>query len=473
MLKKIFSIFIISVALFCFCFDVKAYEFIDQKNSNRVIEKINEIYEIKEQYELLAGEYETKPMPVKNMAYWWPVGSTETTLENDKLFAKGDPSSIIITSSFDSEEEFRTSTHKAIDIASSTGQVNYDNVIASKAGTVVYPTNSSQISYEDNGYYGNTDGGGLGNYVIIQHSDGLYTYYGHLAKDSITVMEGDTVLAGQVIGKIGHSGSSTGPHLHFEIRTSRNAGTQLNPLNYVSTSDPRPLISASDGFSLTTTTLTKEEFVSKMNDYCTRTNNNAFCNNFASKAEEIYDASIKNNVNPELVVVTAGTEQGWTNCGTTNNYWGIGISNGNGCAAGPRYASMSEGVAGYASVLSAYQEGGSMDSFIRTRYQERLEAGADPNGIGLPGTYAGMQMVYSSLGSHVYGSAGEGGYYYMDPDRAGVTTIYSTHQEFLDNCYNAGGEHSSGLAVTAWEQSRYTIWQMQGKNSLRQAIFGL
>ena len=132
-----------------------------------------------------------------------------------------------------------------------------------------------------------------------------------------------------------------------------------------------------------------------------------------------------------------------------------------------------------------------MANFIKSTYESRKAAGADLNGIGLPGTYAGMQMIYSSLGKHEYGSSGAGGYYYMDPDRAGVKTIYSTHQEFVEKClnagvttiykthtefltkcYNAGGEHALGQPVTAWEQSRYTIFQMQGKNNLRQKIFG-
>lgn len=435
---------------------------------------MREIYTAKEQYEELAGEQEkTEEIhEVKSVSYWWPIGSLETTEENGKLFAKGDPSTIKVTSQFNNEESFRTATHKGIDIGSSTGNVNYDNVIAVNSGVVVYPTSKSQISFDDNGYYGNKDGGGYGNYVIIQHSDGNYSYYAHLAKDSITVMAGDTVERGQVIGKLGHSGSSTGPHLHFEMRTSRNKGTELNPLNYVKAEEPRPLFTVVDGFSLTTTTFTREEFIVKMKDYCNRTNHVNFCNNFAANAGEIYDASISSGVNPELVVVTAGTEQSFKNCGTTNNFWGIGISNGKGCSSGPRYATIADGVKGYAEVLARYQEGGSMANYIIKTYNDRLAAGADPNGIGLPGTYAGMQMIYSYLGKHEYGSRGAGGYYYMDPDRSSVTTIYATHEEFVEKCLNAGGEHAAGKPVTAWEQSRYTIFQMQGKLSKRQEIFG-
>lgn len=476
MYKKILNIFVI-VMLLSLNFDcVLAYDFSNENNKKRVNDMIDEIYDAKEQYEDLAGVYTSTDDVLYNSSnnlYWWPIGSESVEEINGKTFAKGDPTSITITSSFASDEEFRSSPHKGLDIASSKGTVGYDNVIAANSGVVVYPVKKEQTMFQDNGYLGNTDGGGFGNYVVIQHSDGNYTYYGHLAYDSITVTAGDTVERGQVIAKLGHSGNSTGPHLHFEMRTSRSVGTEVNPLNYVNPKEPRPLVASTDGFSLTTTTLTKEEFTSKMKDYCTRTKNSAFCNNFASKAEEIYDASLKNNVNPELVVVTAGTEQGFKSCGTTNNYWGIGISNGKGCSAGPHYSSISEGIAGYANVIASYQEGGSRANFITNTYNSRLKAGADPNGIGLPGTYVGMQMIYSYLGKHEYGSSGAGGFYYMDPDRAGVTTIYKTHTEFLTKCYNAGGEHALGQPVTAWEQSRYTIFQMQGKNNLRQKIFGL
>jgi hypothetical protein len=65
-------------------------------------------------------------------------------------------------------------------------------------------------------------GGGFGNYVKIVHADGKSTYYAHLMKGSLAVSKGQEVKCGQLLGKVGSSGYSTGPHLHFESRYSNN-----------------------------------------------------------------------------------------------------------------------------------------------------------------------------------------------------------------------------------------------------------
>lgn len=58
--------------------------------------------------------------------------------------------------------------------------------------------------------------GGYGNCVIIRHINGMETYYGHMSR--IHVEQGEWVTAGQIIGLVGNTGHSTGPHLHFETR---------------------------------------------------------------------------------------------------------------------------------------------------------------------------------------------------------------------------------------------------------------
>jgi len=59
-----------------------------------------------------------------------------------------------------------------------------------------------------------------GNYIVIRHNSSVATLYGHLAKGSVTVKAGDSVLQGQAIGRLGSSGASNGPHLHFEVLDS-------------------------------------------------------------------------------------------------------------------------------------------------------------------------------------------------------------------------------------------------------------
>jgi len=61
--------------------------------------------------------------------------------------------------------------------------------------------------------------GGYGNYIVIKHSNGTQTLYAHNSKNNVSF--GDTVKQGEVIGLVGSTGKSTGPHLHFEIRGAR------------------------------------------------------------------------------------------------------------------------------------------------------------------------------------------------------------------------------------------------------------
>jgi murein DD-endopeptidase MepM/ murein hydrolase activator NlpD len=70
--------------------------------------------------------------------------------------------------------------------------------------------------------------GGYGKLVVVKHKDGVTTHYGHL--NSIAVQPGSSVKAGEIIGAVGSTGRSTGPHLHLEFRRD---GKALNPQNFL------------------------------------------------------------------------------------------------------------------------------------------------------------------------------------------------------------------------------------------------
>ncbi|MFJ5547321.1 M23 family metallopeptidase [Streptomyces sp. NPDC093225] len=74
-------------------------------------------------------------------------------------------------------------------------------------------------------------GGAYGNNIVIKMHDGTYTQYGHLS--SIQVHVGQTVVPGQQIGLSGSTGNSSGPHLHFEARTSPEYGSDIDPVAYL------------------------------------------------------------------------------------------------------------------------------------------------------------------------------------------------------------------------------------------------
>ncbi|MEV0170499.1 transglycosylase family protein [Streptomyces sp. NPDC050803] len=73
--------------------------------------------------------------------------------------------------------------------------------------------------------------GSFGYQVVVRHADGRYSQYAHLS--AISVKSGQQVGAGQRIGRSGSTGNSTGPHLHFEVRTGPGFGTDIDPVAYL------------------------------------------------------------------------------------------------------------------------------------------------------------------------------------------------------------------------------------------------
>ncbi|MCS6958482.1 MAG: peptidoglycan DD-metalloendopeptidase family protein [Pseudanabaenaceae cyanobacterium SKYGB_i_bin29] len=88
-------------------------------------------------------------------------------------------------------------------------------------GTPIYAAQTGTVIWAD--WYG-----GYGNTIVIDHSNGIATLYAHL--QSVYVQPGETVERGQVIGEVGSTGFSTGPHLHFELRVQ---GEPIDPAPYL------------------------------------------------------------------------------------------------------------------------------------------------------------------------------------------------------------------------------------------------
>ena len=94
---------------------------------------------------------------------------------------------------------------------------------AGPVGMPVYATGNGSISAADYNF------NGYGNHVIINHGFGYKTCYAHLSR--LAVREGDIVARGAIIGYLGSTGKSTGPHLHYEVRYHNRA---VNPVNFFS-----------------------------------------------------------------------------------------------------------------------------------------------------------------------------------------------------------------------------------------------
>lgn len=101
-------------------------------------------------------------------------------------------------------------------------QITHGGVdLAAKAGVPVYATRSGVVVYAE--YYG-----GNGNYVFLDHMDGYQSSYLHMQK--YVVKPGQVVSAGQLVGYVGSTGASTGPHLHFGVKYN---GAYVDPENYM------------------------------------------------------------------------------------------------------------------------------------------------------------------------------------------------------------------------------------------------
>lgn len=140
------------------------------------------------------------------------AGGDSTVKKGNTNFIWPCPASGRISSAFgdrNSPTEGASTNHKGIDIPAPSGS----SIVAAADGKVVIST----YSYS------------AGNYIMIDHGGGLTTVYMHCSQ--LLVKEGETVKQGQTIAKVGSTGYSTGPHLHFGVRSG---GSYVNPSGYVS-----------------------------------------------------------------------------------------------------------------------------------------------------------------------------------------------------------------------------------------------
>ena len=197
-------------------------EGLKEKNSDNI-----DNLTIKEKYETdlkdfvskedaIASLYKEKPVVVKNVKVA-KASSSSGSFSTSRNMSQANISlgvSLIkpvngrISSRFGANSRVRSGSHTGLDIATSTGTP----IKAAASGTVTFA-----------GWKGS-----YGNLLVITHSNGIQTYYGHCSK--LYVSSGQKISQGQTIAAVGSTGNSTGPHLHFEIRVN---GVAYNPQRYV------------------------------------------------------------------------------------------------------------------------------------------------------------------------------------------------------------------------------------------------
>jgi murein DD-endopeptidase MepM/ murein hydrolase activator NlpD len=389
---------------------------------------------------LEANSYnESESQDAQRKTFYWPIGSDTTEEKNGIIYADGDPASTNIISYFGTRTSpitGETEDHYGIDISGTNGETN---VIAVYRGEVVAVVDYCTVG-------DTTCNDGYGNMVILSHSNGDYTVYAHLASIDSSITIGSTVDKGQLIGKVGMTGATIEACLHFELRKGGNSvDYAVDPLSYLSVDSPRPSVAAGD-FSVHETSLTKEEFVSKLRSYCNTSKcSNDFYNVFVVNAETVYDESIKNNVNPELVVIR-GAKEGMSPGGNTHNYWGIGCYNGAGVTACSTYSSLSAGIAGFAKAVSKYD------------------------------TVSEMMSKYAYIGHYWYnpGSWSDGGCKYYPYIKSYMSDERSNYVNSVCNgssCSTSGG--GSCVATNDEDQTAYTLYNIRGMVDMRYVAFGL
>ena len=192
--------------------------------------------------------------------------------------------------------------------------------------------------------------------------------------------------------------------------------------------------------SIHSTSLTKGQFSEKLK---AKANSSGIMGykTFAANADTIYDISVKNNINPEMVVIRAAVE-GFSPGSSKNNYWGMGCTNTGGYAACISYKSFSDGVLGYIKNISQY---------------DSVEA---------------MMSRYAYIGAYWYspGSSSSGGCYYYPYVKKYMS---SSRSEVVKNACSRSCSGGSCLKTNAEDSKAYTLYQVETMTNQRSNIFGI
>lgn len=229
--------------------------------------------------------------------------------------------------------------------------------------------------------------------------------------------------------------------LIFHFVTPGSYKGNIYKITKLSSDDYSGGVGCSD-ISLSVTSLEKQEFIDKVNAY---NSSYAGYETFKTNAGKIYDISINNNFNPEMVVIRAIAE-GFSPGGSTYNFWGIGCSNNGGGKDCIGFTSFDQGVVEYINTVKKI------------------------NSVSL----FELQKKYAYIGQYWYnpGGSGQGGCYYFPHIRKYMTEERASEVEGA--C--APGAACSGascLATIDADQNAYTRWQIEKMLNYRLDVFGI
>ncbi|MGW6525621.1 M23 family metallopeptidase [Streptomyces sp. NPDC054962] len=215
-------------------------------------------------YTVRSGDYLSKIADEQNVSGGW-----QKLYQDNRQAVGGDPSLIhpglklsigkkaastgSSSASSSSSSSSGSSSSKAVTQAAESGAGTSSGYALPVAGATVGTAYHTAGSMWSSGYHTGTDfvvptgtslkavgagtvvsagwGGAYGNQVVIKLADGYYAQYAHLSQ--LSVSAGQTVTAGQQVGLSGATGNVTGPHLHFEIRTTPDYGSDVDPIAYL------------------------------------------------------------------------------------------------------------------------------------------------------------------------------------------------------------------------------------------------